>query len=440
MTEKETVQPSEAHVTPRECLSGGTGRKVVVAVVVIALCLAAVYAIGLIRRHGQDKLLRANVEERRHAVPEVPVAIVKFAPSPLELALPGTLEPITEAAIYARTDGYVSRRIADIGDRVVRGQMLAEIESPELDQQVREAEASLRKTRAQLMQAEAQLEQARANAGMAEATAKRWRSLAAEGVISSQDDEDKQTTFAARKADVLAAEALVSSARETIAASEASLERLRQTQGFRYVRAPFAGVVTSRGIDVGSLVTAGSSSSVRELYRIAQVNPLRVQIEVPQGNVHAIRVGLPCELEIQEMTDKRFSAHVTRTAGALDPATRTMQVEVQASHAGGLLLPGMYANVRFFLPLQNPPLLVPVNAVRNTSGGIRVVVVGEGGKVRFQTISVGRDYGTQIEVLEGLKPGDKVVTTVTDELRDGGTVNPVTPAVPAKINGGGSVN
>jgi RND family efflux transporter MFP subunit len=438
MTTKETVQPSEEHATPQSGLPGGTGRKVIVAVIVIALCLAAAYLTGVIRRHSREQLLRASVNERARVVPEVPVAIVKRAPSPLELALPGTLEPITEAAIYARTDGYVSRRIADIGDRVVRGQILAEIESPELDQQVREAEASLRKSRAELMQAEAQLQQARANAGMAEATAKRWRDLAAEGVISSQDNEDKQTTSAARKADVLAAEALVSSTREAIAASEASLERLRQTQGFRQVRAPFAGVVTARSVDVGSLVTAGSSSSVLELYHVAQANPLRVRINAPQGNVHAIRVGLPCELEIQEMPGKRFTARVTRTAGALDPATRTMQVEVQAPNAGGLLLPGMYANVRFLLPLQNPPLLIPANATRTTNEGVRVARVGDDGRVRFQTISVGRDYGTQIEVLEGLKTGDKVVLTVTDDLREGSIVKPITPAPPAKNNGTGS--
>jgi RND family efflux transporter MFP subunit len=439
MTKNETIQPSEENIAHPRAVSLGTGRRVIVAVIVIALCLAAVYVTGLIRRHGQQQLLRAKVEESSHVVPEVPVAIAKFAPSPLELALPGTLEPISEAAIYARTDGYVRSRIADIGDRVVRGQILAEIESPELDQQLHEAEASLRKARAQLMQSKAQLEQAQANAGMAEATAKRWRSLAAEGVVSSQDNEDKQATFAARKADALAAEALVTSTGEAVTESEASLERLRQTGAFRQVRAPLAGIVTARNIDVGSLVTAGSSSSVRELYHVAQANPLRVQVNVPQGNVQAIRAGLPCELEIQEMPGKRFSAHVARSAGALDPATRTMLVEVQAPNAGGLLLPGMFANVRFLLPLQNPPLLIPVNAVRNTSAGIRVAVVGEGGKVHFQTISVGRDFGTQIEVLEGLKPGDKVVTTLTDELREGSTVNPVIPA-PAKNNGGGSMN
>jgi RND family efflux transporter MFP subunit len=438
MTKNETIQPSEENIAHPRAVRLGTGRRVIVAVIVIALCLAAVYVTGLIRRHGQQQLLRAKVEENSHAVLEVPVAIVKVAPSPLELVLPGTLEPISEAAIYARTDGYVRRRIADIGDQVVRGQILAEIESPELDQQLHEAEASLRKARAQLMQAKAQLEQARANAGMAEATAKRWRSLAAEGVISSQDDEDKQATLAARKADALAAEALVSSAGEAVAESEASLERLRQTGAFRQVRAPFAGIVTARNIDVGSLVTAGSSSSVRELYHVAQANPLRVQVNVPQGNVDAVRAGLPCELEIQEMPGKRFSAHVARSAGALDPATRTMLVEVQAANAGGRLLPGMYANVRFLLPLQNPPLLIPSNAVRTTNEGVRVARVGNDGKVHFQTISVGRDYGTQIEVLEGLKSGDKVVTTVTDELREGSIVKPIMPTPPAKNNSGGS--
>jgi len=438
MTKNETIQPSEENIAHPRAVSLGTGRRVIVAVIVIALCLAAVYVTGLIRRHGQQQLLRANAEESSHVVPEVPVAIVRMAPSPLELVFSGTLEPIAEAAIYARTDGYVRRRIADIGDRVVRGQILAEIESPELDQQLHEAEASLRKTRAQLMQVKAQLEQARANAGMAETTAKRWRSLAAEGVVSSQDNEDKQTTFAARKADVLAAEALVSSTGEAIAASEAALERLRQTGAFRQVRAPFAGIVTARDVDVGSLVTAGSSSSVRELYHVAQANPLRVQVNVPQGNVHAIPVGLPCKLEIQEMPGKSFSAHVARTAGALDPATRTMLVEVQAANAGGRLLPGMYANVRFLLPLQNPPLLIPSNAIRTTNEGVRVARVGNDGKVHFQTISVGRDYGTQIEVLEGLKSGDKVVTTVTDELREGSIVKPITPTLPAKNNSGSS--
>jgi RND family efflux transporter MFP subunit len=413
-------------------------RKGLVVVAIAVVMLSALLVLGYWPRAVRARQLAAAVQANQRSLPAVTVAPVKEAPAEVEFSLPGNVQAETETPVYARADGYIKRRVADIGDRVKAGQLLAEIDSPELDQQIREAQAAVKRSQSALRQAEAALGQARANLGLAEVTARRWQTLVNKGVLSKQDGDEKRAILEARTADAAAAEANVQTARETISANEAALQRLVELQAFRQVRAPFAGVITARNVDVGALVSAGSSTSIREMFRLAQTRTLRVFVNVPQSETPAVRPGLACALEVEEHHGRRFSGKVTRTANALDPASRTLLTEVQTPNPDGTLLPGMYATVHFRVHRQNPPLLIPSVAFRNTAGGPVAAVLGEGAVIRLVPVKLGRDYGAQIEVSEGLHPGQKVVTNLTDQVREGVIVRPVAPAKPAAPNKGGS--
>jgi len=415
---------------------GSPSRGIWVTAVVAVLLLGGLLVLGYWPRATQARKLAAATQADQRTLPIVSVVVVKQAPAEVDLELPGNVQALTEAVVFARADGYVKRRLADIGDRVKGGQLLAEIESPELDQQIREAQATLRRAQSSLRQSEAALAQSQANLGLAEATARRWQTLVSKGVLSKQDGDEKQSALDARKADVGAAEAAVQAARDNIAANEAAVQRLSELQSFRQVRAPFAGVVTARNIDVGSLVSAGSNTSVRELFRLAQIQTLRVFVNVPQSEMAAIRTGILCSLETQELRGKKFEGRVTRTANSLDASSRTLLTEIQVPNPSGELLPGIYATVHCKIRRSDPPLLIPSAAFRNTDKGPIVGVLREGASVHLQPVQLGRDFGTQIEVTAGLRAGQKVITTLTDEVREGVKVKPVAakPAVPA---GGG---
>jgi len=422
---KIAAQPS--HPVPKPGVARPGAPRALLWMALFAL-LATLFALGYWPRHARARRLAAAAQRAGQQLPAVAVAEVKRAPAEIELNLPGTVQAWVETPIYARADGYVRRRLVDIGDRVAAGQLLAEIESPELDQQILEAEAALRRTRSAAAQAEAALAQARANMELAEVTAKRWQTLVAKGVLPKQEGDEKQAAWLARKADVAAAEANLRAAREAITAAEASLQRLRELRNFRQVRAPFTGVITARNVDVGTLVTAGSSTAVREMYRLAQIHPLRVHVSVPQSEAAHIRIGLACEVEIEQLAGRSFPGRVTRTANALDPTSRTLLTEIRVENPTGALLPGMYATVRFRLQRAQPPLLMPSGAYRNTEKGPVVAVLASDGTVRFAQVRLGRDFGTQIEVLSGLEAGQKVVTNLSDAIRPGVKVRVIAPA------------
>lgn len=400
------------------------------------LILAVFFAIGYWPRVTRARRLAATAQANRHALPAVTVVPAKEAPAESALELPGNIQALAETALFARADGYIRQRLADIGDRVKNGQLLAEIESPELDQQIREARATLERARSSLRQAEAVLAQAQANLALAEVTAQRWLALVGKGVLSKQEGDEKRAALDARTAEAAAAKAAVQAARESVAANEATVQRLLQLQSFRQVRAPFDGVITARNIDVGSLVSAGSASSLRELFRLAQIGILRVFVNVPQAEVAAIRPGIPCTVEVERIKGALFEGKVTRTANALEPSSRTLPVEVQVANPNGLLLPGMYATVRFRIR-QAPSVLIPSAAFRNTAKGPMVAVLQKDNSVHLQSVKLGRDYGTQIEVLEGLQPGQRLITNWSDEVREGARVQPVATPQPAAPRGGG---
>lgn len=408
---------------------------------VLALILLAAAALGALLAVGywpRGMRARQPAASGPAGPPIVSVAPVVKADAEVEVTLPGNIQAETEAPIFARADGYIKRRTADIGDRVEQGQVLAEIDSPELNQQIREAQAACRRSQAALRQAEAQLAQARANLNLAEVTAKRWRVLVDKGVLSTQDGDEKQAALEARKADAEAAEANVQAARDAVAAGEAALQRLLELQSFRRVVAPFPGIVIARNVDTGTLVSAGSSSSLRELFRIARIELLRVFVYVPQSEASAVRPGSACTVEVREYRNRKFPGKVTRTANALDPVSRTLLTEVQVRNPGGELMPGMYATVRLRLRRQDPPLLIPSAAFRNTEKGPMAAVVGDDAVVRFVPVTLGRDYGARIEVLGGLREGQKVIIDATDEVREGVKVRPVAQAKPTAAKAGGA--
>lgn len=419
---------------PEGAQRGRVRRRWVVPAVLVVV-LGGALAVGLWPRLAQSWRLAATQEANGRALPRVAVVAVKPGEATRVLQLPGSVEAITEAVIHARADGYLKRRLVDIGDRVRAGDLLADIESPELAEQIQQGEAAAERTRAAVRQAQASLEQARANSQLADVTAGRWATLVEKGVLSRQDGDEKQSARRARAADLSAAEANIAVADSALHGAEADHRRLLQLQVFRQVRAPFDGVVVARYADVGDLVTAGSSVSVAPLFRVAAVDRLRVQVFVPQGDAGGVRVGQSCDIELRDVPGVRLKGEVTRTAGALDSALRTLQVEIVVDNRDGRVLPGMWASVRIASTRQNPPPLIPSAAFRTGEEGPRVAVVDEEGVVRLQPVRLGRDTGSLVEVLEGLAPGQRVVTTITDDVVEGARVEVMPPKAP--VGGGG---
>jgi len=424
----DTDRPAVTGSTVGEPSPAASRRTLLIIGVVVVVVLGTLFLAGLFPRLAREQ---RQQETANPGAPRVTVAIAKRGPTEVQLTLPASIQAMVEAPIYARAEGYVSRRLADMGDLVKRDQVLAEISSPELDQQLLEAEATLRRTRSAHRQTQAQLEQAQANLRLAEVTAERWQTLVGKGVLSKQDGDEKRTILAARQADEGAARAVVQSAAEATTAAEASLARVAELKAFRQIHAPFDGRVTARNIDVGSLVNPGSGTTARELFRVAQVDTLRAHIQVPQGEAPTVRAGTAAELSVSEFPKMTFPGVVTRTAGALDSVSRTMLTEIEVGNPGGVLLPGMYATVAIHVTRKTPPVLIPASAYRSGADGPVVAIVDASDTVRFKKVSLGRDLGAQIEVIQGLEPGAKIVTTVTDAVPDGARVTPVVPAAAA---------
>jgi RND family efflux transporter MFP subunit len=294
------------------------------------------------------------------------------------LILPGTFQGFKSTTIYPRSNGYVKDWKVDIGDDVKEGQLLAKIATPDLDQQVA---------------------QAKANYQLAQVTAERWRDLVEKKVVSKQEYDQNEKAYEA---------------------SRAAYEQLQKLQGFEQIVAPFSGKISARFIDFGTLVTAGSSSiSGTALFSIVQSDPLRVYVYVPQENAPSMHEGLPAKILLDEFPGQEFDGKVTRTAGALDSQSRTMQVEVQVPNPDGKLYAGMYGQVKFLLVDENAPLVVPANAFVFRTQGSQVATIGSDDRIHWQDIRVGRDFGDRIEVLDGLKENTKVVINPTDDLHEG---------------------
>ncbi len=272
-----------------------------------------------------------------------------------------------------------------------------------------------------LEQATANLQQGKTNAEMARYTYERWNALVQKGAVSRQDADTYKSTYEASTQNVDSLEKAVNAARSNVAVTEANLARTRDLQAYLKVKAPFAGVITQRNIDVGALATDG----VTLLFRVAQTDRLRTYVNVPQMDAVGVRVGQTADLKVPDLPSKTFKGTVTRTANALDPATRTLLAEVQVDNEGGLLLPGMYSEVNFTTPRAEPPLIIRADALVVRGAGSFVAVVDNGDVVHFRKVDVGRDYGDQLEVLGGLKKGERIVISPGDVVREDSKVKPI---------------
>jgi RND family efflux transporter MFP subunit len=324
---------------------------------------------------------------------------------------------------------------------VQSGQVLAEIDTPDLDQQLAQAraaaagsEASLAQARSGLQQARATLQHNHATAEYARTNLSRWRALRERNLVAQQDVDDRQIAFDSSQADVAAAEANVESlqssviaAQANVDASRANVQRLIELQAFQRVRAPFAGVITVRFVDAGALISAGSSSTTTPMFRLAQTDDLRVFVNVPQTFMTAIVPGMRVQVLVREFPQKPFEGLVANASGALDTASRTLLTEVRVRNAESTLRPGMYADVKLHVERDHPPLLIPTSALIIQAAGPRVAVLGPGQRVRFQSVELGRDYGTTVEIVRGIEAADQVVTSPPDGLHEDSVVR-VAPA------------
>ncbi len=387
----------------------------------IAAIFVVAFFAGYVPRHRTELQLVTEAHAEEESLPDVSVMAAVRGSNMGNLVLPGNIQAVTEAPILARAEGFIQRRYVDIGDRVNAGQLLAEIQAPELDQQVVQSRAAVQQSQADLERATAALEQGKANEGLAKVTASRWDNLAKRGVVSRQENDQYQAQYLAQSANVRALDRAVAAAKGNVAASQANVARLTELQGYLQVRAPFTGVITLRNIDVGALVNTGSTL----LFRIAQTNPLRTYVNVPQVNAPGVRVGQNATLSTADLPDRKFNGVVTRTANSLDPASRTLLVEIQVPNPDGKLMPGTYAQVDLNLPRKDPPLLIPSDTLVVRPAGTQVALLDAKNTVHFQGITVGRDFGDRIEVLSGLKLGQRVIVNPNDSVQEGVKVHPV---------------
>jgi RND family efflux transporter MFP subunit len=342
--------------------------------------------------------------------PPVAVAHVALGQASNVLELPGSVQAFSQTPIFARTNGYISKRFVDIGDHVKAGQLLAIIEDPQTEQ-------ALRQARATVLQLKAQLVQAQANAKLSTLNNTRNQQLQKEGVISQASAD----TFAAQAG---ANDATVNAADANIAAGEANVRSLEEQASFSRVTAPFTGVILSRGIDTGSLITSGSANSVTQLFTIGQSGTVRDFVNVPQANAPDVMSTSTAKVTFRELPGQAFSGKVTRSASSIDVASRTMLTEIDLPNAQNMILPGMFATVAFNTHDSQPPVLIPANALIVRTAGPQTFTVDANHFTHLRNLTLGRDFGTFTQVLAGLKPGDTVVLSPSDAVTDGIKVDP----------------
>ena len=399
----------------------GPSASTAVVVAVLLLCLVvAGYYLGYLPRQKRELALAAESKSDTEALPVVTVTPVTRSSATASLVLPGNIQAVTEAPVLARASGYVKARNVDIGDRVKAGQVVAEIEAPELDQQIRQAKASIDQADSTIEQAQAALQQGQSNEALAKITAERSQKLFERDVVSRQDNDTAQMQSAAQKANVAALQKAVAAAQSSASALRANLSRLNELYGYLTVRAPFAGVITVRNVDVGTLVNEGATL----LYRIAQTDRLRTYLNVPQADSANVRTGQHATLALPGLGARKFSGVVARTANALDPASRTLLTEVDVDNSSGALLPGMYCEVDLAVPRAAPPMIIPADTLVVRGNGPQVALVDPDGTVHFKLIRLGRDLGASLEVLDGLETGQMLAVNPGDTVREGIRVKP----------------
>jgi RND family efflux transporter MFP subunit len=382
MIEVQTMQPSPDGFKPRPGIRRGTS--ILVSAAALAAIALLIYS-GIHSRVAAESRLKQRTEEA--ATPTVAVVSPQEGAPTQEIVLPGNTQPFSDAPIYARTSGYLKRWYFDIGAHVQKGQLLAEIETPEVDQQ--------------LQQAQADLDSAQANLNIAKITASRWQDLVSTGSVSQQETDQAVSNLSAVQA---AAES-----------SAANVRRLEQLQSFEKIYAPFDGIITARNTDIGALIDAGANTQPRELFHIAAIRKLRLYVAIPEVFSRAARSGAPATLTLDEFPGQTFHGTLVRNANSIDIASRTLLVEVDVDNPTGQLLPGAYVFVHLKLPDQTRSVTIPSNTLIFRKEGLQVGLV-RNGKAELLPVKIGRDYGSSVEIVSGLQPTDAVIVDPSDSL------------------------
>jgi multidrug efflux pump subunit AcrA (membrane-fusion protein) len=393
----------------------------------IVIVIAAALLIGAIPRYRQNRTIRKEAEDRKNAVPVVTVTPARRSAVQDRLTLPGTIAALVEAPIYARATGYIAQRKVDIGDRVRRGQLLAVIDSPDLDRQVEEARATVSQAEATVGQMEAQLK-------LATVTRDRYNVLVIKGVLSRQEGDTQEANYEVAVSNLNAA-------KNTVNANIANLNRLIDLQRYERITAPFDGVITARNVDIGSFIATsgavlgssnpnviagagGASDSTgtgTEVFRMAAIDRLRIFVSVPESYAPLVKVSEAAEIDAEAIPEAKVAGRVTRTADAIDPNTRTLLTEIQIDNRARRLLPGMYVLASLLNMRAEPPVAVPSDSLITRAQGPMVALV-RNGIVHLQPVRVGRDYGPKVEILDGVREGELVVMTPGDETTEGARV------------------
>jgi RND family efflux transporter MFP subunit len=372
--------------------------KILVGAALLVLITAGI--VTFLNRRSETNALAKETEVV--AVPTVALIQPKTEPGNDELVLPGNLLAFEDSPIFARTNGYLLRWNKDIGSKVEKGELLASIDTPEVDQE--------------LSQARATREQIKAALGLAKISADRWENLRKTDSVSQQEADQQASGYEQAKAN--------------LAAGDANVRRLEQLESFKNVYAPFTGVLTRRNVDPGALINSGAGAAGKELFDLARVDPLRVYVSVPQAYAPNIKVGMKADVTLQEFPGQKFVGTVARTADSIDPATRTLNTEVDVPNKDSKLLPGSFGEVHFATGTSVPRITIPVNAMLFRAQGAQVAIVDKDSVVHLRAIGIGRDFGATLEILSGIDVSDRIVVNPSDSLEEGQKVNV------AKSNGG----
>lgn len=382
----------------------GTGAGIIAAVLLLAVGLGTTFVVVSRHREGVENSLKQETENSLHAPPEVNVVPVQYGSRDRTISLPGETRAWYEATVYARVNGYLKQWNVDIGDSVKAGQVLAVIETPELDEQLTAAKAKV-------VESQAQINLAQSGENFSQVTLNRYKD-APKGVVSDLERDERSSDYQTSVARVAAAEADLNSA-------NAEVERLNAMIAFQKVTAPFDGVITERRVDIGDLISAGSTTNTTSLFRIAQYDQIRVFTDVPQSAALEIHDG---HRAIAVWNGRTFAGTVARTSRSLNPSARTLRVEVDVPNPQMALLPGMYLDVDFNVQDAKPALQIPASAMNFRSGGLQVAVVSDDGHVSFKPVTIARDMGNIVEIASGLAVGDRVVLNISNQIADGDLV------------------
>jgi membrane fusion protein, multidrug efflux system len=388
--ETEAVRPDEYQPSDVGPKPAGRAKLLIVAVLLVLITAGAVTFLN--RKSETDALAK---ETEAVSIPTVAVVQPQAEPGNDELVLPGNLQAFIESPIFARTNGYLLRWYKDIGSKVEKGELLAAIDTPEVDQELSQARASR--------------EQIKAALGLAKISADRWANLLKSDSVSQQEADQQASGY--------------QQALANLAAADANVRRLEELESFKNVYAPFSGVLTRRNVDPGALINSGAQAAGRELFDISRVDPLRVYVSVPQAYAPNIKVGMKANVTLQEFPGQKFVGTVVRTAEAIDLATRTLNTEVDVPNKDGKLLPGSFGQVHFATGTSVPRITIPVNAMLFRAEGPQVAVVDKDGKVHLRPISIGRDFGATLEILGGLEMSDQIIINPSDSLEEGQKVH-----------------